>query len=144
MRRLFVPSAILALGILLLSSPLFAHHGTGVAYETDKMITLKGTVTEWIWSNPHCGILFDVTDDQGNVAHWGAELGNPHMLSSAGFSKDVLKPGDKITITGHPSRSGAARVEFRNMVLSDGRTLTTGGVKGNGERADTEYETPGK
>ena len=144
MRRLFVPSAILAVGILTLSSTLFAHHGTGVAYETDKMITLKGTVTEWIWSNPHCGILFDVTDDQGNVVHWGAELGNPHMLSSAGFNKDLLKPGDKITITGHPSRSGASRVEFRNMVLPDGRTLAMGGVKGNGERADTEYETPGK
>ena len=144
MRRIFVPSAILAVGILIWSAPLFAHHGTGVAYETDKMITLKGTVTEWIWSNPHCGILFDVTDDQGNVVHWGAELGNPHMLSSAGFSKDLLKPGDKVTITGHPSRSGAPRVEFRNMVLPDGRTLTTGGVKGNGERADTDYETPGK
>ena len=144
MRRLFLPSAILAAGILVLSAPLFAHHGTGVAYETDKMITLKGTVTEWIWSNPHCGILFDVTDEQGNVVHWGAELGNPHMLSSAGFSKDVLKPGDKITITGHPSRSGAPRVEFRNIVLSDGRTLATGGVKGNGERADMEYETAGK
>ncbi len=144
LKRIFVPSAIFAIGILILSAPLFAHHGTGVAYETDKLITLKGTVTEWIWSNPHCGILFDVTDDQGNVVHWGAELGNPHMLSSAGFSKDVLKPGDKITITGHPSRSGASRVEFRNIVLSDGRTLATGGVKGNGERADTEYETPVK
>jgi hypothetical protein len=144
LRRRFATSAILAVVILLLGSALFAHHGTGVAYETDKLITLKGTVTEWIWSNPHCGILLDVTDEQGNVVHWGAELGNPHMLSSAGFGKDLLKPGDKVTITGHPSRSGAPRVEFKNMVLSDGRTLTTGGVKGNGGRADTEYETPGR
>ena len=45
--------------------------------------------------NLHCGILFDVTDEQGNVVHWGAELGNPHMLSSAGFGKDLLKPGDQ-------------------------------------------------
>ncbi len=89
MRRIFLPSIALAMGILMLGSSLFAHHGTGVAYEKDKWITLKGTVTEWIWSNPHCGILFDVTDDQGNVVHWGAELGNPHQLSAAGFSKDV-------------------------------------------------------
>jgi hypothetical protein len=81
-----------------------------------------------------------VTDDQGNVAHWGAELGNPHMLSTAGFSKDLLKPGDKVTITGHPSRSDAPRIEFHHMLLPDGRTLTMGGVKGNGERADTEYQ----
>jgi Family of unknown function (DUF6152) len=143
-RRIFATSAILAVGLLVWFTPLFAHHGTGVAYEVDKWLTLKGTVTEWIWSNPHCGILFDVTDEQGNVAHWGAELGNPHQLSAVGFSKDVLKPGDKVTITGHPSRSGAPRIEFHHMLLSDGRTLTVGGVKGNGERADTDYETPGR
>ena len=140
MRRIFVPSAILAAGILIIASPLFAHHGTGVAYQVDKWITLKGTVTEWIWSNPHCGILFDVTDDQGNVVHWGAELGNPHMLSTAGFNKDLLKPGDKVTITGHPSRSEAPRLEFVNMVLADRHVMTTKGVKGNGERADTDYQ----
>lgn len=140
MKRIFVPSAILGVSILVSTAALFAHHGTGVAYQEDKLVTLKGTVTEWIWSNPHCGILLDVTDEQGNVAHWGAEMGNPHMLSSAGFNKDLLKPGDKVTITGHPSRSGAPRVEFKNMVLSDGRTFTMGGVKGNGEKADTDYQ----
>ena len=138
MRRI-VPTAILTLATLILGAPLFAHHGTGVAYEEDKWVTLKGTVTEWIWSNPHCGILFDVTDEQGNIAHWGAELGNPHQLSAAGFSKDVLKPGDKVSITGHPSRSGAPRIQFHHMLLTDGRTLTMGGIKGNGEHADTEY-----
>lgn len=127
---------MLAMGLVLMGEPLFAHHGTGVAYQVDTWITLKGTVTEWIWSNPHCGILFDVTDDQGNVVHWAAELGNPHMLSNAGFSKDLLKPGDKVTIIGHPARSGAPRIEFHDMVLADGRKLTMGGVKGNGEHAD--------
>jgi hypothetical protein len=130
----------LAAGILLLGDPLLAHHGTGVAYQTDMSVTLKGTVTEWIWSNPHCGILFDVTDEQGAVVHWAAELGNPHLLSSAGFSKDVLKPGDKVTVTGHPSKSGAPRVEFVTMTLTDGRVLTMKGVKGNGEHADTDYQ----
>ena len=139
MRRISITSAILAAAILAFGSPLFAHHGTGVAYQTDKWLTLTGTVTEWMWSNPHCGILFDVTDEQGNVAHWGAELGNPHQLSNAGFSKNVLKPGDKVTIVGHPSRSGAPRIEFDHMLLPDGRTLTMGGVKGNGEHADTAY-----
>ena len=140
MRRILFIIAILTAGGLILGTPLFAHHGTGVAYETDKSITLKGTVTEWIWSNPHCGILFDVTDEQGNVAHWGAELGNPHLLSAAGFSKDVIKSGDKVTVTGHPSRSGAPRLEFVTMTLADGKVLTSKGVKGNGERADTDYQ----
>ena len=117
-----------------------AHHGTGVAYQMDKSVTLTGTVTEWIWSNPHCGILFDVTDEQGNVVHWAAEMGNPHLLSQAGFSRDVLKPGDKVTVTGHPSRSGAPRLDFHHVLLPDGRTLTVEGFKGNGEKADTNYQ----
>ena len=139
MKRNFAIFAVLVPGLLLSGGLVYAHHGTGVAYETDKWVTVKGTVTEWIWSNPHCGILFDATDDQGNGVHWGAELGNPHQLSQAGFSRDVIKPGDKVTITGHPSRSGAPRVEFHDMLLPDGRKLTTEGFKGNGEKADTNY-----
>lgn len=114
------------------SVPLFAHHGTGVAYDTEKMVTLKGTVTEWIWANPHCGLLFDVTDDSGNVVHWGAELTNPHALSEAGFSKDIFKPGDMITITGHLAKSGAPRMESSRIVLANGRVLPERRVKGNG------------
>src|SRR5246127_5160273 len=100
--------------------PLFAHHGTGVAYDIEKTVNLKGTVTEWIWANPHCGLLFDVTDDKGNVEHWGAELGNPHQESGAGFSRTVFKFGDNITVTGHPARSGAPRLTLSPVVLPDG------------------------
>ena len=140
MRVIRVVSFLIGVPILLSGAPMLAHHGTGVAYQTDKVITLQGIVTEWIWSNPHCGLLFDVTDDKGNVEHWGAELGNPHMLSNAGFSKDVVKPGDKVTVVGHPSRSGAPRVEFDRMTLPDGRSLSMKNVKGNGEKADTDYQ----
>jgi hypothetical protein len=134
------PLVYLALicGILLARAPLSAHHGTGVAYDTEKMVTLKGTVTEWIWANPHCGILFDVADDKGSVEHWGAELGNPHALSMAGLSKDILKPGDKITISGHPAKSGAPRIELQQFTMADGRTLPEKGHKGNGAKLTDE------
>src|SRR5436190_8100187 len=112
--------ALLA-GIVITSVTLFAHHGTGVAYETDKTVTLKGTVTEWIWANPHCGLLFDVTDDKGNVAHWGAEMSNPHALSEAGVSKDTFNTGDKVTVVGNPARSGAPRLQLKMITLADGR-----------------------
>jgi hypothetical protein len=140
LRRIFVFFTIFAVGVLLGGTPLFAHHGTGVAYQQDKTIMLQGTVTDWIWANPHCAILFDVKDEQGNVVHWGAELGNPHQLSSAGFSREILKPGDKVTVVGHPSRNGAPRLEFDHVTLADGHTLTTKNVKGNGEKADTDYQ----
>jgi hypothetical protein len=127
-------------GFATLGVPLLAHHGTGVAYEVDKTITLQGSVTEWIWANPHCGILFDVTDANGQVTHWGAELSNPHQLSLSGFSKDVLKAGDKITITGNPARSGAPRLNLLNggLVLPDGRVLPEKRVKGNGQLVPSE------
>lgn len=132
MRSPLIPLWALTVGLTAGSVSLFAHHGTGVAYDTEKVVTLKGTVTEWIWANPHCGLLFDVKDDSGNVVHWGAELTNPHALSEAGFSKDVFKPGDKITITGHLAKSGAPRMESSRIVLASGRVLPERHVKGNG------------
>jgi len=134
----FAVCLLMLVTLLIASVPLVAHHGTGVSYDPDKLVTLKGTVTEWIWSNPHCGILFDVTDDKGNVVHWGAELGNPHQMSGAGFGRDTLQPGDKFSITGHPSKSGAPRMTLDHFVLSNGRVLSGRGVKGNGERDDTQ------
>jgi len=139
MKTKFVGYAGMAVGFLILSIPVMAHHGTGVAYEGDKVVTVKGTVTDWLWSNPHCGLLFDVTDDKGNVIHWGAELGNPHQMSGAGFARDTFKPGDKITVTGHPAKSGAPRMTLDHLVLADGRVLSGRGVKGNGERDDSAY-----
>ena len=122
-------------GILAACVPLFAHHGTGVAYETEKSVTVKGTVVEWIWANPHCGLLFDVADDKGNIEHWGAELGNPHQESGAGFSKDSFTTGEKITVTGHPARSGAPRMTLARVELPDGHVLPERRAKGNGEAA---------
>lgn len=138
MKARVAASLLMMSSLSALSLPLLAHHGTGVAYEVDKQVTIKGTVTEWIWANPHCGLLFDVTDDKGNVAHWGAELPNPHSLSQAGLSKDIFKPGDKVTVAGHPARSGAPRLELLSVTLADGRVLPEKGVKGNGVKLSDE------
>jgi hypothetical protein len=138
MKASLAASLPLLAGLCLVGFPLLAHHGTGVAYEVDKEVTVKGAVTEWIWANPHCGLLFDVTNDKGNVVHWGAELGNPHSLSQAGLSKDIFKPGDKVTVVGHPARSGAPRLELESVILADGRVLPQKGVKGNGVKLNDE------
>ena len=130
--KLLIPS-ILLVAVLASYRPLLAHHGTGVAYEPEKLVTLKGTVTDWLWTNPHCGLLFDVTDGKGVVAHWGAEMGNPHQMSGAGFARDTFKPGDKVTVTGHPARSGAPRMTLDHLVLANGTELSFRGLKGNGE-----------
>ena len=89
----------LTLGVALsvLSLPLAAHHGNA-AYDSTKQINLKGTVTQFIWANPHCVVQFDVTEDNGQVVHWMAETENPTTMTNMGWLKSSLKPGDPINI----------------------------------------------
>jgi hypothetical protein len=72
------------------------------------------------------------------VTHWGAEMGNPHSLSQAGLSRDIFKPGDQVTVVGHPARSGAPRLQLSTVTLADGRVLPEKGVKGNGVKLTDE------
>jgi len=90
---------VLALGmcVSILSLPLWAHHGNA-AYDATKQIILKGTVTQFLWSNPHCVVLFDATDEGGQAVHWMAETENPTTMTNMGWLKSSLKPGDAITI----------------------------------------------
>jgi hypothetical protein len=76
---------------------LDAHHGNA-AYDATKQINLKGTVTQFIWANPHCVLLFDVTDEKGQVVHWMAESENPTTMANLGWLKASFKPGDSMTL----------------------------------------------
>jgi hypothetical protein len=97
--------AILIVTLLAVSVPIFAHHG-GAAYETDKSVIVKGTVTEYIWSNPHVFVKVDVKDDKGNVAHWIVEAQNPVSMMQIGWSKNTFKVGDEVEIDAMPARNG--------------------------------------
>jgi hypothetical protein len=91
--------------LLAVCVPVFAHHG-GAAYETDKSVIVKGTVTDYIWSNPHVFVKVDVKDDKGNMAHWIVEAQNPVSMMSIGWSKNTFKPGDEVEIDAMPARNG--------------------------------------
>ena len=108
--------------LLAVSVPLFAHHGYA-SYDTDKKVTLKGTVTRWLWSNPHCLLQLDVTDDSGHVVHWIAETENPSTLSRIGWTEKSLKTGDQITVTALPVKSGNPVGRIIDVVLSSGQKL---------------------
>jgi hypothetical protein len=108
--------------LLAVSVPLFAHHGYA-AYDTDRKVTLKGTVTRWIWSNPHCMVQLDVTDESGHVAHWIAETENPSAMIRIGWTDKSIKAGDQITLTALPVKSGAPVGRIVDVVLSNGQTL---------------------
>jgi hypothetical protein len=115
--------AMIFLALLAVSVPLSAHHGTA-AYDTTKKITLKATVTEWFWANPHCFLKFDAKDEKGNVVHWATEASNPSDMVNLGWAKDTFKPGDEITVTFIPVKNGAPVGRLEKVVLASGQTLS--------------------
>jgi len=114
--------AALFVGLLIASAPLFAHHGNA-AFDTAKTVTVKATVTEWFWANPHCFLKFDAADEKGNVVHWVAETSNPPDMINRGWSKRSFKPGDKVTVTMMTVKNGQPIGRIRQVVLGNGQIL---------------------
>lgn len=113
------------IGLVIFSIPAFAHHGNA-AYDLANPITLKGAVTEFVWSNPHVQIYFDVKGDKGKVVHWASETVSPGLLARSGWNKDELKAGDEITMTLGPAKNGAPIGYALKIVLANGKELILG------------------
>jgi hypothetical protein len=105
MTRSLRKCSLLGIALLAVSVPLFAHHGNA-AYDTDKSVNVKGTVTAYIWANPHVFVKVDAKDDSGNLAHWIVEAQNPVSMSAIGWSRDTFKPGDQVEIDAIPAKNG--------------------------------------
>ena len=113
----------------------FAHHGTGVSYDASNPVTLKATVTEFRYANPHPQLYFDVTDAKGEVVHWSGEFyPNPAQLIQGGWgrkrSETALAYGTKITITLAPSRAGTPVGAILTLLNEKGEAIM--GVAGGG------------
>jgi uncharacterized protein DUF6152 len=115
----------MCIGLLGLASVAMAHHGTA-NYDTSKQITVKGTVTGFEFVNPHVQIAWDAKDDSGTTQKWEGELTSPNRLSRVGWTKSSIKPGDTITISGYPTKSGAHEIWIQKVVLASGDELPTG------------------
>ena len=107
---------------LLTGLPVFAHHGDAGRYE-DNLTILKGTVVELQLITPHSVIVVDVPDENGKVERWQAEMGGrQQMIKDFNWTKDTLKPGEKITITGRRVKSGAPYMNLTdraNVVMTE-------------------------
>jgi hypothetical protein len=122
MKAKLILSVVIPAALLLVNAPLSAHHGTGVSYDASKPVTLKGTVTEFRYANPHPQLFFDVKDEKGNLVHWSGEFyPNPAQLVQAGWgrkrSEAALAPGAVINIKMAPARAGGpvgAILELKN------------------------------
>ncbi len=117
--------ATAALGSLIFSIATFAHHGSSV-YDKKNPVTLKGTVTDFVWANPHVQTYFDVQHDSGKVVHWSCEAPGPGRMGRAGWTRNSVKSGDQVTLVVWPSRTGAPVGFLVKLVLPDGETLSTG------------------
>ena len=103
MTRHLIALVVMA-AVCAVAGPAFAHHGTA-AFDLGKVVTIKGTVTSFDFSNPHCLVHFEVKNDKGETEQWQAELTAPTKLARGGWSKRTLKAGDTVTVSGPVSKS---------------------------------------
>lgn len=117
-----IQMALLAAGLLAASLPAFAHHGDAGRYE-DNVVVMTGTVVEMQLITPHSIVVVDIPDESGKMVRWMAEMGGrTAMIKDFGWTKDTLKPGDKITLTGRKVKSGAPYMNLTdraNIVMTD-------------------------
>lgn len=121
-----VASFALFVGLMALTSVAFAHHGTA-NYDTSKSVTVKGPVTDFQFINPHVLIFMEAKDETGKVQKWQGELTSPNRLTRVGWTKSSIKPGDVITLSGYPTKSGSTEIWIQKVVLASGEELATGG-----------------
>lgn len=111
---------LLGFGFGIISVPLFAHHGNA-AYDYEKTVTIKGTVTAWVFANPHSLMKLDVTDDKGEAQHWVLE-GNAASLGGE-WHKATVKPGDVVMVEVMPPKNGAQVGRIRRILRPDGTVI---------------------
>lgn len=110
------------LALFLACAQLSAHHGSS-NYDMSKSVSVKGTVTQFAFMNPHSAIHLDAKDDHGNAEPWLIEADSPNNLARAGWTRDSLKPGDLVTIVGNRLKDGAKVLRLQKVIFSDGREL---------------------
>jgi hypothetical protein len=111
---------------LVATTRLAAHHG-GAVFEPEKKVTVQGTVTDFQFVNPHVLVYIVVKGDDGKETQWGGELTSPNRLArderAVKWHRSILKPGDSITMTGHPARNGAPMMDILKIVDGQGTVL---------------------
>jgi hypothetical protein len=110
-----------AASLLVVGLPAAAHH-SGAMFDRAQTVTLKGTVKEYQYTNPHSWIELMVTAD-GKTTQWGVECEGPGVMRRLGLTPSVLKPGDAVTLRAHPLRDGRPGGSFVDIVLPDGKTI---------------------
>jgi hypothetical protein len=99
-----------------------AHHAARAVYE-NRSITLQGTVIGFEWSNPHSILSVAVKNDKGASDLWHAELLAPREMERAGWTRETVKPGDEVTVTGRPGKYAQHILWLESLQTQDGKKL---------------------
>ncbi|PYU24637.1 MAG: hypothetical protein DMG30_08025 [Acidobacteria bacterium] len=114
------------IGLLVAALPALAHHAFVAQYDASKSTTLHGVVTKVEWTNPHARFYVDVKDTSGKVINWNLELASPNALRRLGWTRDILKVGDQVSVFVAPAKDGTKMANARTVTLSDGRKMVAG------------------
>ena len=123
LNRIALLTAVLALSTI--CTQALAHHGATLYYDIEKPIVLRGTVTQFFWSNPHVQIYFDVKGKNGKVVRWTGELNSIAGMTRGGWNKRMVKAGDHITVTVFPAKTGTPTsvIDQAKGVVINGKRL---------------------
>ena len=124
---------VAGLGLLLCTVPMLAHHSFAAEYDSAKPVTLTGTVTKVEWMNPHARFYIDVKEENGSVNNWELELGSPNGLMRQGWTRNSLKQGDQVSVTGSLAKDGSKLANARTVKLADGRQVVAGSSETEGK-----------
>ncbi|NOT25081.1 MAG: hypothetical protein HOP16_03160 [Acidobacteria bacterium] len=111
------------LAVVAMAAPAAAHHGRGQSFDMKKQVTLKGSVSQVKWQNPHVLIFIDVTDDNGKMVTWGFENSNVHTLATQGYNRNTLKVGQPVTAIVNPATNGEPLGIIVKVILADGKEI---------------------
>ena len=123
MRRNF--PLVAAFMLLVLVTPIFAHHSETAEYDVTKPVKVTGTISKVEWMNPHIWFYVDVKDESGKITTWGFSSAPPGMLLRRGITKDVLKIGAVVNVEGSRARDGSNNASGRKVTFADGRNVFT-------------------
>jgi hypothetical protein len=120
LRSAYIITALVAMVVLsMFNQPVLAHHGSAL-WSPDEL-TLRGTVVEYLWRNPHVLVVWDVKDASGKTVQWTGELASPvTLIGDGGMTKDTLKPGDEVIMYVRPAKSGAPHSVVDQIKRGDG------------------------
>ena len=110
---------VLLMTVAFTSAPLFAHHGGTSLYDMSKEVTVNGTVTEFLWTNPHVEISIDAKDEKGVLRHWLFEENSPSVLVSRGWNRKSLAVGETVKVTFNPSQKGTYVGRVAKLIKAD-------------------------